>query len=591
MLVAIWTNAMKKIISLLLFISLFAALANAALGFPPPDTGQTQSYTDTFGEDSDYNINPPSYTKLDAQGNELPADAAVWVMVRDNVTGLIWEVKTDDGSINDKDNTYTWQDAQDVFIAELNSTNFGGFSDWRLPSAMELMSIVDHGTDSPPIDTTYFSGTNAGEYSQYWSSTTYASNSSSAWSVNFFHGSVISYNKGYYYYVRGVRGADAMVADFIDNGDGTVTDNVTGLMWQQEEGGSTNWEHALTYCEDLSLAGYTDWRLPNIKELRSIVDDSLYNPAIDTNYFPDAHASHYWSSTTYASLSPGTWYIDFYRGTVHDGLKVYLYYVRAVRGGQNQISGHLVISSPSQASSWDIGGLMSITWETQGITGNVKISLSRQGGKDGTFETIIESTENDGSYDWTVTGTKSVNCMLKIEPIDDSSKRTTQGLFTIYKLKATISGTPVSPTNQTGATLTIDGDYVTHYKYKIDNEETYRDEIPVTTEISLSNLTDGIHTVYVIGRNEVGNWQSEDDATSVSWTVDTTGGCFIATVTYGSPMKGDALKKLRKLLDQLIIVIPRNGLPPLHRVPNPWNTDTQMSGQSCEGRERGEALT
>jgi len=56
-------------------------------------------------------------------------------------------------------------------------------------------------------------------------------------------------------------------------------------------------------------------------------------------------------------------------------------------------------------------------------------------------------------------------------------------------------------------------------------------------------------------------------------------------------VKGDALKKLRKLLDQLIIVIPRNGLPPLHRVPNPWNTDTQTSGQSCEGRERGEALT
>jgi len=56
-------------------------------------------------------------------------------------------------------------------------------------------------------------------------------------------------------------------------------------------------------------------------------------------------------------------------------------------------------------------------------------------------------------------------------------------------------------------------------------------------------------------------------------------------------MKGVALKKLRKLLDQLIIVIPRNGLPPLHRLSNPWNTDSQMSGQFCEDRERGEALT
>ena len=62
-------------------------------GSPVPDTGQEQSYTDTFGEDSDYTINPQSYTKLDEYGNELPDDALIWVMVRDNVTGLIWEVK------------------------------------------------------------------------------------------------------------------------------------------------------------------------------------------------------------------------------------------------------------------------------------------------------------------------------------------------------------------------------------------------------------------------------------------------------------------------------------------------------------------
>jgi len=55
-------------------------------------------------------------------------------MVWDNVTGLIWEVKTDDGSVHDKDNKYNWDDAQNVFIAELNSTSFGGYSDWRVPS-------------------------------------------------------------------------------------------------------------------------------------------------------------------------------------------------------------------------------------------------------------------------------------------------------------------------------------------------------------------------------------------------------------------------------------------------------------------------
>ena len=112
---------------------------------PVPDTGQTQSYTDIFGEDSDYTINPPSYTKLDAQGNALPDSDSSWSMVKDNVTGLMWEMKTDDGSIHDKDNTYNWGDAQSVFIAKLNATNYGGFSDWRLPTFKELSSIVNSG--------------------------------------------------------------------------------------------------------------------------------------------------------------------------------------------------------------------------------------------------------------------------------------------------------------------------------------------------------------------------------------------------------------------------------------------------------------
>ena len=78
------------------------AISVCAVAGPVPDTGQTEFYTDTFGEDSDYLINPPSYAKLDACGNPLLYTATSWVMVRDNVTGLIWEVKTDDGSVHDK---------------------------------------------------------------------------------------------------------------------------------------------------------------------------------------------------------------------------------------------------------------------------------------------------------------------------------------------------------------------------------------------------------------------------------------------------------------------------------------------------------
>ena len=129
-------------------------------------------------------------------------------------------------------------------------------------------------------------------------------------------------------------GAGVIAGDFTNNGDGTVTDGNTGLMWQQAEAGSMNWEGAITCCEGLSLAGYTDWRLPNIKELRSIVDDRLYNPAIDTNYFPGVHASYYWSSTTHARRSSPAWGVHFGDGGVYDDSKTLGGYVRCVRGGQ-----------------------------------------------------------------------------------------------------------------------------------------------------------------------------------------------------------------------------------------------------------------
>ena len=77
----------------------------------------------------------------------------------------------------------------------------------------------------------------------------------------------------------------------MDNGNGTVSDNATGLMWQQDtarDGGNYDamtWEEALAYCEALNLGGLTDWRLPTIKELRSLVDYGEYNPAINKTFF------------------------------------------------------------------------------------------------------------------------------------------------------------------------------------------------------------------------------------------------------------------------------------------------------------------
>jgi hypothetical protein len=339
--------------------------------------------------DANYTCTPISYTKLDGSGNALTDDADSWVMVRDNDTGLIWETKTDDGTIHDHDNQYTWYNSNlatncgnagtpgdgtntENFIKALNNANYGGFSDWRLPTLRELCTII---YDMPPqeltINTNYFPNT---QPSFYWSSTTDTFYPCGAWGV-YFHIRLVSYaNKSNSYYIRAVRGGqpgsfdtvysgtvdDASHATniYTDNSDGTVTDISSSLMWQQASSSKEMaWEQALAYCEKLKLGGYIDWRLPALDELRDLVDGSRHSPAINTNYFPNTHSSNYWSSTTYAYYTGYAWLVYFDIGSVSCTNKYNSSYVRAVRGGQSRALEHSVISvSPvSQDVAKDAG--------------------------------------------------------------------------------------------------------------------------------------------------------------------------------------------------------------------------------------------
>jgi hypothetical protein len=95
--------------------------------------------------------------KLDAMGRELPDSATEWAMVKDPVKDLIWEIKTDDGSIHDKNNFYSWNTHDKDFLKKLNEEKFGGFSDWRLPEETELEGLVDRDKEQPPrINEEYF---------------------------------------------------------------------------------------------------------------------------------------------------------------------------------------------------------------------------------------------------------------------------------------------------------------------------------------------------------------------------------------------------------------------------------------------------
>jgi len=366
-----------------------------------PDTGQTKCYDNSseipcpapaepfYGQDAQYQGPARSYTKLGANGVELPDSATPadgWIMTRDNVTGLIWEIKTDGGGIHDKDNTYTWCDHNPAtnggnagtcgegtdtedFINTLNSAHFGGYSDWRLPTVKELSTLVNINISYPVPDIAYFPGTGSAEY---WSSTTYAYDAGRAWRVNFSHGGVVSgyRNKNNVYsYVRAVRsGQTTSSLSFVDNHDGTITDKATGLVWQkcsmgQTYNASTNgcdgsansytWQSALAECESLALAGHDDWRLPSRNELQSIVDYSRYNLAIDTVYFPNTASSWYWSSTTHANSAGSAWRVSSGDGDVYGYGKYSNGYVRAVRSGQGGSVGNsvnLVISRTGTGS-------------------------------------------------------------------------------------------------------------------------------------------------------------------------------------------------------------------------------------------------
>ena len=184
------------------------------------------------------------------------------------------------------------------------------------------------------IDTNYFDqplgNTSIGEReidAQTWSSTQYngltMAGDTTVFGVNFIDGRIKGYPKYQPFnksiantmYFRMVRGNTAYgINDFVDNEDGTVTDNATGLMWQQSDDGNTyDWEEAMSYCENLNLAGYSDWRLPNVKELQSIVDytrspQATGTAAIDPIFGiteindPDGNPGHYpffWSSTSH----------------------------------------------------------------------------------------------------------------------------------------------------------------------------------------------------------------------------------------------------------------------------------------------------
>ena len=304
---------------------------------PVVDTGQARCYDNSkeiscpepgnpfFGQDARYEGNAPSY------------------------------IDNGDGTVSDLQTSLMWSKAVDANKVSLDEAvkiaqqmTLGGYSDWRVPNIKELYSLIDfrgytgfsgrsHGGRVPAnaipfINTDYFDfeygNVDAGERyidAQWLSRTKYVSTTmggmETLFGVNFADGRI----KGYGYkrpgeqrvrkkfYVRYVRGNAYGKNSFVDNGDGTITDRATGLMWMQKDSGkSINWQEALLYAQRLRHAGYDDWRLPNAKELQYIVNyslspDTTNSPAADPVFETSAVINeagqndypYFWTSTTH----------------------------------------------------------------------------------------------------------------------------------------------------------------------------------------------------------------------------------------------------------------------------------------------------
>jgi hypothetical protein len=276
-----------------------------------PDTGQVTDYTSTFGEDSDYSINPPAYI---VNGNGT---------VFDQVTGMMWQ-QSDGGEM-------TYANA----ITYCQNLDLAGYTDWTLPQSDQLFGILNHDRN-PALNVTAFP-TTAAEY--WWSADAQVNDPTRVWVVNAGGGigphpisETLSAGGPQRFHTRCGRNAPPNVMNLTANGNGTVTDVTAGLIWQQAEVTPTlTWVGALNYCENLSLGGQADWRLPNIKELQSITDITRMNPAIDTTYFPVAQAARYWSSTTLFGGTSKAWFADFIDGRTSYNDKTGLLAVRCVR--------------------------------------------------------------------------------------------------------------------------------------------------------------------------------------------------------------------------------------------------------------------
>ena len=251
-----------------------------------------------------------------------------WGCTRDKVTGLTWEVKTDTGDDRDADLAYTHTldhlpgDAS-AFVTLVNGRGLCGATDWRLPTAMELQSLADHGlpgTSGLAIDTRWFPNQRP---FPHWAADHFPYLDTYSWLLDLSNGNLGFQGRTSSWPVMLVQGAQLGAAPrFVPNG-AEVLDNLTGMIWQRCPVGQTwsgsactgtatwvDWAGSLAAARAAAQASGLPWRLPNVKEMGSLVDRSVYAPSLDHAVFPWPQSLGIWTSTPASDLPGEVWITD-----------------------------------------------------------------------------------------------------------------------------------------------------------------------------------------------------------------------------------------------------------------------------------------
>ncbi|MGB0716534.1 MAG: DUF1566 domain-containing protein [Phycisphaerae bacterium] len=334
----------------------------------PLATGQVDSFAE--GDDGNFEFGT-------AAGEDRFVSCSRGTML-DSSTGLMWlgdascilnnapDFETD----GIPDGRLAWDEALrfvDEMNAGLHDTCSLGFTDWRLPNARELETLVNSG-ETAPNEWLMDQGFNLFEANTYWTSTTFAGRGETlAFVVDFESGALLhAENKSRVAssllpvrqvcpdgtasvaatgqiesFADGDDGSSQVGislsgARFVENGDGTVTDELTGLMWLRDAGcqGSGSWEQAIAAatsfnrnrkvasCEGYS-AVHTDWRVPNRRELMTLVDFSQHEPVLpaDHPFVGVDTVGGFWTSTSFAANADLAWFVDMATGSIEDDAK------------------------------------------------------------------------------------------------------------------------------------------------------------------------------------------------------------------------------------------------------------------------------